>query len=173
VISKRRGPGEQATVPGALSGDGHAGQRVHTVERPSWPGLLGQEVQGTRSWDALMGSDCGMQSWEYCAQILSVKHGGEVKHHAGGRHLPLGVDAVLDPIVDLLICGAADLSPVALGTGLLPFATEDAGRISQWEAPRLPDVPEEMLACSRYVETRRRRREASLPMASKRRRGRR
>jgi hypothetical protein len=110
---------------------------------------------------------------EYCAQILSVKHGGEVKHHAGGRHLLLGVDAVLDPIVDLLICGAADLSPVALGTGLLPFATEDAGRISQWEAPRLPEVTEEMLACSRYVETRRRRREASLPMASKRRRGRR
>jgi hypothetical protein len=77
AISPRRGPGEQATVPGALSGDGHTGQKVHTVERPSWPGLLGQEVQGTRSWDALMGRDCGMQSWEYCAQILSVKHGGE------------------------------------------------------------------------------------------------
>ena len=59
-----------------------------------------------------MGRDCGMQSWEYCAQILSVKHGGEAKYHAGGRHLLLGVDAVLDPIVDLLIRGAAVLSPV-------------------------------------------------------------
>ena len=123
MISPRRGPGEQATVPGALSGDGHTGQKVHTVERPSWPGLLGQEVQGTRSWDALMGCDRGMQSWEYCAQILSVKHGGEAYYLAGGRHLLLGMDAVLDPIVDLLICGAADFGPVTLGTGLLPLAT--------------------------------------------------
>ena len=40
-----------------------------------------------------------------------------------GRHLLLDVDAVFDPIVDLMNCGAADLSPVTLGTGLFAFAT--------------------------------------------------
>jgi hypothetical protein len=74
VISLIRGPGEQATVPGALSGNGHAGQMDDTV---GMDGLLGQEVQGTRSWDALMGCDRGMRSWEYRAQALAVKHGGE------------------------------------------------------------------------------------------------
>ncbi len=56
MISLRRGPGEQATVPGALSGDGHAGQMDDTV---GMDGLLGQEVQGRgrgmRSWDAIVG----------------------------------------------------------------------------------------------------------------------
>ena len=55
---------------------------------------LGQQVQGTRSWDALMGRVRGMQSWEYCAQSLSVKHGGEANNHAGGEHLLLGRDIV-------------------------------------------------------------------------------
>ena len=49
----------------------------------------------------------GMRSWEAVV----------------GRHLLLDVDAVFDPIVDLMNCGAADLSPVTLGTGLLAFAT--------------------------------------------------
>ncbi len=117
-----------------------------------------------RSWDAIVGTLCPGSA---------VKHGGEVKYHAGGKHLlrVLRGDAVLDPIVDLLIRGVADFSPVALGTGLVPSATEDAGTIFHWEAPRLPDVPEEMLAGSRYVETGRRRGEASLHMASERRRG--
>ena len=70
-----------------------------------------------------MGRVRGMQSWEYCAQSLSVKHGGEANNHAGGEHLLLDVDAVFDPIVDLMNWGAADLSPVTLGTGLLAFAT--------------------------------------------------
>jgi hypothetical protein len=104
-----------------------------------------------------MGRVRGMQSWEYCAQSLSVKHGGEANNHAGGEHLLLGGDAVLDPIVDLLIRATADFSTVALGTGLLPFATQDAGTIFHWEAPRLPDVKEEMLAGFRNVETGRRR----------------
>ena len=63
-----------------------------------------------------------MQSWEYCAQALAVKHGGEANNHAGGEHLLLGGDAVLDPIADLLIRGTADFSTVTLGTGLFPFA---------------------------------------------------
>lgn len=56
----------------------------------------------------------GMRSWEAVVGTPSP---------AVGRHLLLDVDAVFDPIVDLMNCGAADLSPVTLGTGLLAFAT--------------------------------------------------
>jgi hypothetical protein len=61
VISTRRGPGEQETVPGAPS----AGQMVHTVEMD---GLLGPAFlakrykgrgRGTRSWDAIVGCSRG------------------------------------------------------------------------------------------------------------------
>ena len=79
--------------------------------RPSWPrrdAIVGC-AQGCDR-----GMRTGMRSWEAVVGMPST---------AVGRHLLLDVDAVFDPIVDLMNCGAADLSPVTLGTGLLAFAT--------------------------------------------------
>ena len=108
---------------GVLSGDGHPGQMGHTVGtaflataylanrykgRPTWP-----------PWDAHRDAIVG------CAQGCDrgMRTGMRSWEAAVGRHLLLDVDAVFDPIVDLMNCGAADLSPVTLGTGLLAFAT--------------------------------------------------
>ena len=62
----------------------------------------------------------GMRSWDAHRDAVV---GGSRGNAEPGRHLLLDVDAVFDPIVDLMNCGAADLSPVTLGTGLLAFAT--------------------------------------------------
>ena len=60
-----------------------------------------------------------MRSWDAHRDAVV----GGSRGNAVGRHLLLDVDAVFDPIVDFMNCGAADLSPVTLGTGLLAFAT--------------------------------------------------
>lgn len=80
-------------------------------------GLLGQQVQGT----AYLARDAHRDAIVGCAQ--GCDRGRQSWEPAVGRHLLLDVDAVFDPIVDLMICGVADLSPVTLGTGLLAFAT--------------------------------------------------
>ena len=81
-------------------------------------GLLGQQVQGTAR--AYLARDAHRDAIVGCAQGCDrgMRTGMRV-----GRHLLLDVDAVFDPIADLMNCGAADLSPVTLGTGLLTFAT--------------------------------------------------
>ena len=68
----------------------------------------------------------GRPSWPRRDAIVGCAQGCDRGMRTGmrvGRHLLLDVDAVFDPIVDLMNCGAADLSPVTLGTGLLAFAT--------------------------------------------------
>ena len=96
-------------------------------------GLLGQQVQGTAYLARGCAQGCdrgmrtGMRSWEAVVGIPSPGSGcqarGGAQYHAVGGHLLLDVDAVFDPIVDLINGGAANLSPVTLGTGLLAFAT--------------------------------------------------
>ena len=85
-------------------------------------GLLGQQVQGTAY---VATGDAHRDAIVGCAQGCDrgMRTGVRSWEAVVGRHLLLDVDAVFDPIVDLMNCGAADLSPVTLGTGLLAFAT--------------------------------------------------
>ena len=80
MISQRHGPGEQATVPGALSWDGHPGQMVHTVEMD---GLLGPAFlakrykgrgRGMRSRDAIVGCSRGNTVPRICLSSTGGKH---------------------------------------------------------------------------------------------------